>query len=216
MRKQKWMVAALVAAGLVATGGPAMASRDRMGDGWELAGGQAVAMSADGPKSSNAYQLNGATGSYVYLASYWDLPLTEFSAGFSYKLDAEIADGDGSPRISVEVSDGDGATNEYIYLDPYHCPSAANAKGWATTDFFRTGSSCTIHTSYGAFTGTDGSLGADPIDPSDDVAATSAWSAAVDAAEGDQVWISYLIADWDGTAVVDRVRFGGSVLSLFG
>ena len=203
--KRRLIIGGLVAASLVLGAGPALAMRDRPGTtglGWEWYGGTKTAAgdSVDGPKSSNAYDLT--EGGVVYRRGYWDVPLAEYSAAFAYKAGAEIDDGDGSPRISVILADADGETGEVIYLDPYHCPSAPNAKGWATTDFFRSGSSCTIHTSYGVFTG-------------DDLLGTSAWGAAIAAAEGTMASYGFLIADQPDATTVDRVRFGGDVLSLF-
>lgn len=207
MRKG-WFVAGLVAGSLVLGTGPAMAGRDRLGGagglGWEWAGGTktAAGVSVDGPKSSNAYVLDGANGAYVYLRGYWDVPLAQYQAQFSYRVDGDVADGDGSPRISVLLSNAGVETGEVIYLDPYWCPSAASAKGWATTEFFRLGSDCTIFASWSGtgYTGTD---------------VTSAWSAVTADAVGREASYSFLIADAAGTTTVDRVRFGGSVLSLF-
>jgi hypothetical protein len=203
--KRRWIVGGLVVAGLVLGAGPAQASRDRLeggGVGWEWAGGTRVADSVDGPKSSNAYQLDGTNGSYVYLRGYWDVPLAKYQAQFSYRAGGDAAGGDGSQRISVILSNAGVETGEVIYLDPFHCPSAANGNGWAKTDFFRTGSDCTIFTSWNGagYTGT---------------ATTSAWELAVAAAEGKESYYSFLIADWEGTTVVDRVRFGSAVLSAF-
>lgn len=207
--------AAVLAAGAAFGVVPASAKRDvpeQQTVTWEWSGGTktAAGVSADGPKSSNAYTLE--PGAFVYARGYWDVPLTSYQAGFSYKnaTSGEIEDGDGSPRISIMLSSSNGGspveTGEVIYLDPYWCPSPYNSSGWATTNFFRTGRSCTIHTSYGVFTGDDATL---------TTAATSAWGKAIAAADGDLASWGFLISDQPGKVAVDRVRFGDTVISSF-
>jgi hypothetical protein len=181
---------------------------------WEYQGGTANNLSSDGPKSSNSYNL--AYGSYVYRRGYWDVPLTTYNAGFNYRAGA-VSTPNGSPRISIMLAmapvppaEFGVETGEVVYLDPYHCPSAFGGNGWATTNFFRSGSSCSIPTSFGTFTGHD----AVPFVS----AATSAWNEmAANTPNGETVasW-GFLINDWDEpTTVVDRVIFGGNLLSKF-
>lgn len=220
--KMPWFSAvAVVATSLLVGVAPAGATRDKPADGsnigWEWYGGTPNSDSADGPKKSNSYNL--PLGGVVYRRGYWDVPLTQYQAGFAYHSGGSVEDGDGSPRISVLLANAGGETGDVIYLDPYHCPSAYNAKGWATTDFFRSGSTCTIFTSYGSFTGDDATAGLDGVaGNSDDTLATSAWSEAIAAAPNGATLASYsfLIADSAGSTTVDRVRFGGDVLSFFG
>jgi hypothetical protein len=179
--------------------------------GWEWYGGTktAAGTSADGPKKSNAYTISAdldkdtQDGGTVYLRGYWDVPQDQYFAGFSYKGAAA----GGSPRVSVILTDG-----SVLYLDPAHCPTAANAAGWYTTDFFRTGASCTIHTTWGVFPGTDAVYNTDGTiaDP-----ATSAWANAFESAPSQVVSYGFVIVDFGGPFTLDRVRFGGSVLSEF-
>jgi hypothetical protein len=189
---------------------------------WEWQGGTKTVApdSADGPKSSNAYNL--ASGAYIYRRGYWDIPLTSYVGNFSYKnTGSSVSNGDGSPYIAVILENNAGETGQVIYLDPYWCPSSYDAKGWASSSFYRTGPSCTIFTSYSStgFTGTNASPGPDTIVGTiDDVPATSAWGRAIAAVPSGENKASYsfLIATTAGeTTKVDRVRFGDTVLSLF-
>jgi hypothetical protein len=190
---------------------------------WEWAGGTTQTGSIDGPKSSNSYNL--ANGAYVYRSGYWDVPLTTYKAGFSYKTGGGVTNGssDGSPRISIYLAmpNGDWTTNQaLIYLDPAYCPSAYNSAEWATTNFFRSGSSCTI---FGSWQST-GFTGRDATDPDtipnsgDETAATSAWNEIIAHVPNGQTLASwgFLIADQAPTTVIDRVIFGGNLLSRFG
>lgn len=214
------MTAAVLATLLVGVQ-PAGAKRDLpfdgSGFGWEWDGGTATNAgdSADGPKKSNAYLFEA--GGSVYRRGYWDVPLTTYRAGFSYQSEGDVENGDGSPRISVFLATPLGETGSMIWLDPYHCPSAYNSSGWAATDFFRSGSSCTIHTSYGAFTGMVASDPDGTPGTGDETAATSAWNEAVAHAPYGETLASwgFLVADQLGTTKVDRVRFGGDVISFF-
>jgi hypothetical protein len=185
---------------------------------WEWDGGAktAAGVSVDGPKSSNAYRFE--TTGYVYRRGYWDVPLTTYVAGFSYKPSSAISDGDGSPRVSVMLATPDKVeSGAVIFLDPYNCPSAFDAKGWATSNFFRSGSSCSINTSYGFFTGKN-ATDPDGVPASgDETAATSAWNEAVAHAPNGETlasW-SFLVADQADNVTVDRVRFGDTVVSYF-
>lgn len=224
LMKKGWLVAALLTVGVLAGVQPAGATRDRPPDGsnigWEWYGGTPTDAgdSVDGPKKSNAYKLD--EGAVVYRRGYWDVPLGQYQAGFSYKGQEEINDGDGSPRISVILARADGSiTGSVIYLDPYHCPSPYNSAGWATSNFFRTGSGCTIYTSWNqSYTGKDATYGPDNLPGGgDDTLATSAWAEVIADVPDQETLASYgfLIADWEGSTEVDRVRFGGDVLSAF-
>jgi hypothetical protein len=148
---------------------------------WEWQGGTktATGISADGPKSSNAYNL--PNGAYIYRRGYWDIPLTSFVGNFSYQNSgSSVSNGDGSPYIAVMLENSGGETGNVIFLDPYWCPSAYDAKGWAASNFFRSGDGCTIFGNWdgtNGYTGTNASPGPDTIfGTGDDVAATSAWS----------------------------------------
>jgi hypothetical protein len=172
-------VAAATLVGFAAT--PALAKRDEpptpppSSNFWEWSGGTTNIASSDGPKSSNSYNL--AEGAFVYRSGYWDVPLTTYQAGFTYKSGGGVGGNDGSPRISISlalpVAAGDQygvETDNWVYLDPDYCPSAFNAAGWATSNFFRSGSSCTIFASWS----TVGYTGHDAVPFVS--AATSAWN----------------------------------------
>lgn len=178
---------------------------------WDSGNVTANEGSVDGPKSSNSATMNPA--SYLYPEGYWDMDLEDATWKFSYV--ADDLTGAGQIRWSVSIGDNDGP---WIYLDPYHCPGAENAAGWATADFQREGTDCTIYDSLGnVFTGDD-PTGVDGVaGTEDDAAAQTAWEK-LEAEHGDEnVYISFLIHDGASpdAITVDRVSVAGSTISRF-
>ena len=211
--------AALSALALAITASPAVALRDQGGPNpkgkvtWEYVGGAPTAsgVSADGPKSSNAYTMQ--PGSYVYPSGYWDMALGASSWKFTFKS-AELT-GAGQLRWSVGVTGGGHTANaDWIYLDPFHCRGDVSASGWETTDFRRTGADCAIYVSWQPepYVGTDA-----VTDEFGNVTpATSAWDALVADNPGATVYYGFAIVDDAGrTITVDRVMAGGNLLSKF-
>ena len=220
MKRPFIRAAALTAFALALSASPAVALRDDAGDNpkgkvtWEIAGGTktAAGVSADGPKTSNAYLM--APVSYVYPSGYWDMALAASSWKFSYKR-TELT-GAGQVRWSVNVVGGGlTGTENWIYLDPFHCQDASSTSVWETTDFTRTGADCAIYVSWRTepFVGTDAvtdGLG-NVISP-----ATSAWDQLVASIPGATVYYGFVIADGGINPItVDRVMAGGNLLSKF-
>lgn len=212
----------LVSVALIMSGGVAMA-KGKPGPppptNWEWQGGTPTAQGDSADKFSNAYTLVGSNGAYVYLRGYWDVPLSQYNANFSYQnTNWSVSNGDGSPYIVLILSDSSNTpTGDYVYLDPYWCPSSYNNKGWASSNFFRTGSSCSIFTSWSInpYTGTN-----TVFNPDGTVAAvaTSAWNALITNTPNgaSKVSYSFLIATTPGEETkVDKVTFGNYTRTNF-
>lgn len=223
---RKLILCGVIAAFLSAMAVPALATRDKPSKNdpattWAWDGGTKTAngVSADGPKSSNAYLMT--PGSYVYPANYWEMPLAATSFSFSYKANELTGAGQVYWTVILEDAgssylfdpDYDSTTDNsfpatIVALDPFHCQGLPDAMGWALANFQRIGTDCTIYTTTGTgpWTG-DGSL----------TGGMSAWQKLLAEHGTDVVYFTYLIQDGASldSLTVDRVRAGGNVLSKF-
>jgi hypothetical protein len=165
-----------------------------------------VGTSVDNARKSNALTLT--EGDYVGFDRYYDMPAQQASFKFSF-LDVDGVLAGSGPRISVYTLDPNSDPNlessyRLLYLDPAHCATTANGRGWATADFTLAGPTCSIYDSEGnVYTGN----AATNTDPQ-----TSAWSEAVG---DDTLYWSFLILDQNNPTLVDRLTVGSTVFTDF-
>ena len=233
--KKTWIAAVAVAAGVLLASAPSGATvggdprdpfENRRGNIYTEAGlstdaGPAVNRDSVDPKSNS---LAFSSGDYLTFHGYWHDPSvgrTLRASDAQLKLSWKGTLSGGNPRINVFLSDEAGNfTGEYLFLHPAMCSGAKNKKGWATSNFGAAGASCTIEDHTGAlFTGTNKTAGDDGLwGTGDDVAATRAMDAALEGKAGQFVYFAYVLNDnpeGAPTVLLDRITFGGNILTKF-